>query len=144
MAQVASWLTTLYATVADVLAGSSTTKAITPDALKDAVAFQALPIVANEVSPDMANGLNFTVALTGNVTLNNIANLIEGFSGTIEFVQDATGGRTVSKPASGSKYKGPGGFPTVDSAANAVSCFTYVVRSSSLIYLFPARSMSAA
>lgn len=144
MEQVATWVAGLFATAANVWAGTSATKAITPDALKDAVVFNALSITAAAVSPDMAAGLNFTVALTENITLNNIANLVEGYSGTIVFTQDATGGRTVSKPASGSKYYGPGGFPTVDTAANAVSVFSFVVRSSSVIYLFPARSMSAA
>lgn len=144
MSQIATWLAGLFAVASDIFAGTSTGKAITPDALKDAVAFQPLSIVSNAVTPDMSAGLNFTVALTGNITLENIANLIEGYGGTIIFTQDATGGRTVSKPASGSKYYGPGGFPTVDTTANAVSVFTYAVRSTSVIYLFPARTMSAA
>lgn len=144
MKQVASWLAALYAVVADVLAGTSTTKAITPKALKDAVAFQTLTASASAISPDLANGLNFTHTLTASITLNNIASLVEGYSGTIEFIQDGTGGWTVSKPASGNKYKGPGGFPTVDTTASAKSVFTYVVRSTSEIWLFPARTMSAA
>lgn len=144
MAQIATWLASLFAVEGDVLAGSSTSKAITPDALKDAVAFETLTASGGVITPDIANGLNFTHMLTANVELANIANLVEGYSGTIEFIQDGTGGRTVSKPASGSKYKGPGGFPTVDAAANAVTILTFVVRSSSVIYLFPARTMSAA
>lgn len=144
MSQLATWLAALFAVAADVLAGTSSVKAITPDALKDSVAFATLTASGGIITPDIANGLNFTHTLTANVELANIANLVEGYSGTIEFIQDATGGRTVSKPASGSKYKGPGGFPTVDTAANAVTTFGFVVRSSSVIYLYPARTMSAA
>lgn len=144
MSQLATWLAALFAVASNVWVGTSTDKAITPAALKNAVAFQSLSIVSSAVTPDMSAGLNFTVSLTESITLNNIANLIDGYSGTIEFIQDGTGGRTVSKPGSGNKYKGPGGFPTVDTAANAVTLFTYVVRSSSVVYLFPARTMSAA
>lgn len=143
MEQVATWLAALFATATNVWAGSSTTKAITPDALKDAVAFQTLTASGGAISPDMAAGLNFTHTLTASITLNNIANIVEGYSGTIEFIQNATGGYVVSAPASSSKYVGPGGFPTVDTAASAKSVFTYVVRSSSEIWLFPARPMSA-
>lgn len=129
---------------ADVLAGTSDEKIITPDALKDALSFVTLTASGGAISPDIANGLNFTHTLTASVTLNNIANLVEGYSGTIEFIQNATGGYTVSKPSSGNKYWGPGGFPSIDTTANAKSVFTWVARSTGEIWLFPARSMSQA
>lgn len=144
MAQVAAWLAALYATVADILAGTSTTKVLTPKKLADAQSYQALSIAGGAISPDLANGVNFTVTLNQNVTLNNIANLVEGYSGMIEFIQDATGGRTVAKPSTGSKYKGPAGFPAVDTTANGKTVFSWHARSTSEIWLFPAHAMSAA
>lgn len=144
MSQMASWLADLFASAANVLAGSATAKAITPAALKGSLTFQTLTASGGIFTPDMAAGVNFSITLSGDATLANIANLVEGYGGLIEIVQDATGGRALTKPSSGSKYLGPGGFPTISGAPNAVTTFSYVVRSSSVIYLWPAQLMASA
>lgn len=141
MAQFARWLAVLYALAADVWAGSSTTKLISPDALKDATAFVALTASGGVFTPDMSAGRNFTIALTGNSTLGNITNGVPGQGGVIIITEDATGGRTLSKPGS-SKYYGPSGFPTIDTTANAISVFSYVYVDSNTTLLFPARTMA--
>jgi len=141
MAQLATWLAALYATAANIWAGSSTTKTISPSSLKDATAFVALTASGSTFTPDMSAGRNFTIALTGNSTLGNITNGIPGQGGVIVITEDATGGRTLSKPGS-NKYYGPSGFPMIDTTANAVSVFSYVYVDSNTTLLFPARTMS--
>lgn len=78
-------------------------------------------VVAGVVTLDLAVSRNFIVNLTANVTgltLNNIpASGVVDLD--IDFVQDATGGRTVTFPVS---FKALGGSDTVvDAAANKVT-----------------------
>jgi len=145
MKQIATWLSALFASAANLLAGTAANKALTPASFKNALAFQTLTASGGTFTPDMANGVNFTITLTAaSSTLANIANAVEGYGGLIEIIQDATGGRALVKPSSGSKYYGPSGFPSIAGAPNAITSFAYVVRSSSVIYLWPAQSMAAA
>jgi hypothetical protein len=51
------------------------------------------------ITLDWNNGNNQKVRLTGNVTLGAFSNPIAGTCYVIEFLQDATGGRTVTWPA---------------------------------------------
>ena len=48
------------------------------------------------VTPDMADGNNFSLTLGGNRTLANPTNLTAGQSGSIFLVQDGTGSRTLA------------------------------------------------
>lgn len=84
------------------------------------------------VTPDMADGNNFSLTLGGNRTLANPTNLTAGQSGSIFLVQDGTGSRTL---AYGSYYDFAGGTaPTLTTTANAVDRIDYVVRSTTSIH----------
>jgi hypothetical protein len=91
--------------------------------VKDGVVAVPLAIAAGNVAWNMNAGINFTLAMTGNATLQNPTSVIPGKSGRIRIAQDATGGRTL---ALGSSYKTPGGLGiTLSTAANAIDYFDY-------------------
>lgn len=74
---------------------------------------------AATVTPDCDAGLTMRLVLTGNVTLANPTNLVNGDAINLRILQDATGSRLLS--AVGSKWKFPGGtVPTLTTTANAV------------------------
>ena len=76
---------------------------------------------------------NFILTLTGNVTLANPSTENAGQTGFIIFIQDGTGGRTVSL---GTDYETAGGAGlTLSSAASAVDIVPYVTQSASNILL---------
>jgi len=84
------------------------------------------------VSLDFTANQNFVLTLTGNVFLTNPPTQA-GQSGFIVFIQDATGGRTVSL---GTSYKTAGGAGlALSSTANAVDIVPYVIYSAGLILL---------
>lgn len=84
------------------------------------------------ITPDFADGNNYTVTLGGNRTLANPTNLTAGQSGSIFVVQDATGSRTL---AYGSYWDFSGGTaPTLTTTANAIDRIDYVVRSTTSIH----------
>jgi hypothetical protein len=83
------------------------------------------------VTPDFALSNNYSLALTGNVTLANPTNLVAGQSGVIAVSQDATGSRTM---AFGSYWKFTGGTaPTLTTTANAIDDIAYYVESATRI-----------
>lgn len=83
------------------------------------------------ITPNLATANNFTVTLAGNRTLANPTNITAGQSGLIFVVQDGTGNRTLGY---GTYWHFPGGTdPTLSTAANAVDCLTYFVRTSTSI-----------
>lgn len=89
---------------------------ITPDGVELAAEFVTLTDGAN-IALDWATGLNFTVTLAGNRTLDNPSNGEPGTTRLVEVVQDGTGSRTL---AFGANYKFPGGSaPTLSTGANA-------------------------
>jgi hypothetical protein len=74
------------------------------------------------ISVDASLGNSFRVVLGGNRALANPTNLVDGQGLLFRIKQDTTGSRTLSY---GSKYKFPGGAPTLSTAANAldvISC----------------------
>jgi hypothetical protein len=79
---------------------------------------------------------NFVLTLTGNVTLTNTSSAGQGSvgqSGFIVFIQDATGGRTVSL---GTDYETAGGAGiTLSSAANTTDIVPYVIVATGRILL---------
>jgi hypothetical protein len=76
---------------------------------------------------------NFVLTLTGNVTLANPTTEAVGQSGFIVFIQDGTGGRTVSL---GTDYETAGGAGlTLSSAASTTDIVPYVVAASGRILL---------
>lgn len=109
------------ATSTDVWAGTSTAKAITPDAVQDALVPTALTS-STSITPDMNAGMNFTLTLAHNTTLQNPSNLQAGDSGIIEITQDGAGSRTM---AYGSNWKFPGGAPVLSTAAGSIDVIAF-------------------
>ena len=85
------------------------------------------------VTLDFDTNQNFVLTLTGNVTLANPSTESVGQSGFIVFIQDGTGGRTVSL---GTDYETAGGAGlTLSSAASTTDIVPYVVAASGRILL---------
>lgn len=85
------------------------------------------------VTLDFSANQNFVLTLTGNVTLDNPTTETVGQSGFIVFIQDATGGRTVSL---GTDYETAGGAGlTLSTAASTTDIVPYVVAASGRILL---------
>lgn len=83
------------------------------------------------ITPDFAEGNNFSVTLGGNRTLANPTNLTAGQSGAIVITQDGTGSRSL---AYGSYFKFPNGTaPSLTTTAAAVDVLVYFVESSTRI-----------
>lgn len=82
---------------------------------------------------DFSANQNFILTLTGNLTLDNPTTEIVGQSGFIVFIQDGTGGRTVSL---GTDYEtvGAGGL-TLSSAASTTDIVPYVTMADGRILL---------
>jgi hypothetical protein len=117
------------ATAAEILAGVSATRVVTPAGLLAAGAPQAL-VDAATITPDMNAGLNFTLTLGGNRTLANPVNASPGQGGVIAVTQDATGGRSL---AFGSAWDFPGGAPSLSPGGGYVDAISYFVVSASQI-----------
>ena len=85
------------------------------------------------VTLDFGANQNFVLTLTGNVTLANPSTEQVGQSGFIVFIQDGTGGRTVSL---GTDYETAGGAGlTLSSSASTTDIVPYVVAASGRILL---------
>ena len=85
------------------------------------------------VTLDFSANQNHVLTLTGNVTLANPSTEIVGQSGFIVFIQDGTGGRTVSL---GTDYETASGAGlTLSSAASTTDIVPYVVAASGRILL---------
>jgi len=85
------------------------------------------------VDLDFRTNTNFVLTLTGNITSLTASNEVAGQSGFIVFIQDGTGGRTVSLHGD---YETAGGAGiTLTSTASATDIVPYVVAASSRILL---------
>jgi hypothetical protein len=85
------------------------------------------------VTLDFSANQNHVLTLTGSVTLDNPTTEVVGQSGFIVFIQDGTGGRTVSL---GTDYETAGGTGlTLSSAASATDVVPYIVAASGRILL---------
>ena len=85
------------------------------------------------VTLDFASNQNHVLTLTGNVTLANPSTESVGQSGFIVFIQDGTGGRTVSL---GTDYETAGGAGlTLSATASATDVVPYIVAASGRILL---------
>ena len=85
------------------------------------------------VTLDFGANQNFVLTLTGNVTLANPTTEQVGQSGFITFIQDGTGGRTVSL---GTDYETAAGAGlTLSSAASTTDIVPYIVAASGRILL---------
>lgn len=118
---------------AEVWAGTDTTKVIT--AARNLAA--AVPVVLADgatITPNFAAMRSAIVTIAGNRTIANPANQSAGQSGLIYIVQDATGNRTLSW---GTNWNfAASTAPTLSTAAGAVDCFSYHVRSAGNVDLF--------
>jgi hypothetical protein len=134
LATVAEGVVTVAdAQAADVLAGTTTTKAMTPGDTYNAFAeAQLYTNSSNQLVTggaagtllDMSTFLNAEVTLAANVSLPNPINPKVGQTGWIRLTQDAAGGRTM---AYGSNWKRQGGPGALSTAANATDILVYEV-----------------
>lgn len=94
----------------------------------------SLDIDSSTVTPNLAEGINFTVTLDENVELANMQNKTVGKEGYIDFVQDATGSRLLS--SLGSDYVTLGGATlTLTTTANATDSIKYKIVASDEVRL---------
>jgi len=85
------------------------------------------------VALDFTTGNNFVLTLTGNTTLTNPSTEVVGQSGFIAFIQDGTGGRTITL---GTDYETAGGVGiTLTAAASKTDLVPYVVVAANRILL---------
>lgn len=97
--------------------------------------------ITGSTTLDFSQYQNFVLTLTGNVTLDNPSTEAVGQSGFITFIQDGTGGRTVSV---GTDFETPAGAGVVISTtANDTSVVPYVVVAANRIVLGSATSSVA-
>ena len=86
---------------------------------------------ASTITLDFRTANNFSMTLTGNVTLANPSNISAGQSGVLFITQDSTGGRTA---AFGSYWDfSDGTAPTLSTGADAVDMIAWIARSSTNI-----------
>jgi hypothetical protein len=122
-------LTVQAAITADLHYLNSTTVAVTPDSISDALAEVTLTDAAT-IAVDLNTFINGAVTLGGNRTLGNPTNATAGKAGRIRVVQDATGSRTL---AFSSNWKRQGGAPTLTTTAAAQDFIVYDVISPTYI-----------
>jgi hypothetical protein len=102
------------------------------DNIWSAAAFVALTDGAT-IALDLSSGINFSVTLGGNRTLDNPTNAKVGQTGVIRVTQDGTGGRTL---AFGTSYKFANGtVPSPDTTASYDNVYSYFVVSSTFIII---------
>jgi hypothetical protein len=136
----ATTLSVDFATAAEYQAGTSTTKVLNPDKVWDAAAFVALTPGTN-VSLDLSSGINFTLAMTGDYTLDNPTNAKEGQTGVIQLTQDGAGTQTL---AYGNQYRFAGGTDIVlSTAASSIDLIFYVVLPGPLVFLSAQKAIAA-
>ena len=117
-------------TFTTVVAGTATLGVVTADS---AVAATQTANATGSTALDFSAQQNFVLTLTGNATLTNPTTETVGQSGFIVFIQDATGGRTVSL---GTEYETAGGAGlSLSSAASTTDIVPYVVAASGRILL---------
>lgn len=96
---------------------------------------------AASLNIDLSLSNNFTIAnLTGNITLAAPSSIVPGQSGSITFIQDATGGRIITYDTI---WKFQGGVkPALSTTAGAVDKLYYYVRSAAAIDCYIAKGMA--
>jgi hypothetical protein len=120
-----SALAASFASAAEIQAGTSSSKVIAPDQLVLAAAPQTLTDGAT-IAWDMAAGFNAKVTLGGNRTLSTPTNPKVGLTYVLEVIQDGSGSRTMTWPASFNW--GASGAPTLSTGAAKVDLVTLYCR----------------
>lgn len=114
-------------------------KALSTDQVWGAAATVALTPGTN-VAVDLNSGINFTLAMGGNYTLDSPTNEKVGQCGFIRIAQDGAGTRTL---AYGTEWKFVGGTdPTLSTAINTVDVLFYQVLASGEIYASLAKAVA--
>jgi hypothetical protein len=130
------------ATAADIWAGTSATKVITPDIMQAALADVAL-VDGATITVNFAVGINFALAsIAGNRALaaSGITADIVGRSGKITITQDGTGSRTLS--TSGTPWKNVNSQNLVlSTAASAKDVIYYQILSTTEVLLSLGRAI---
>jgi hypothetical protein len=123
----------------DINAGIDNAYAMTIKSVYDALALVNTGDMAT-ITPDLSASTNIYIPIAGNRTIANPSNPIAGKSGRFMFVQDSTGGRTISW---GSSYKFASGIPPVASTApGAADIFYYDVINPSYILISPVKAVA--
>lgn len=107
----------------DVRTGTDTAKFVTSGALADSAAFQTLTD-GTTIAWNMASGYNAKVTIAGNRTIGTPTNPKEGVTYTLQVIQDGTGNRTLTWPASTIFSFGKAGTPTLSTGAGLIDVFT--------------------
>lgn len=127
------------ASASNIWAASSTTTFVSPSKALAAGVPAALTS-SSSITPNGANGLNFSLTLGHNATLENPTNFGIGRSGLIVITQDTGGGFTL---AYGSDWKFPGGSPVLSTGAGEVDLLAYFVAASGVILATLTKAYSA-
>ena len=119
------------ASAAELWAGLTDAKIVTPETLLAAAASQALTY-ASTITLSRIDGWNRHLTLGGNATLANPSDFVAGQSGRIRVTQGGAGNRTLAK---GSAWKIAGGFSSfpLSSTPGAVDDIVYYVHDASNI-----------
>jgi hypothetical protein len=134
----------VLATGSEAIAGTNTQKAITPVALQSVtnlitteitsrVPYDLLVVpYSSSISFDFATSRNFSITLTGQVSILSPTNLITGQSGVIYIIQDGTGSRMASFSTSTWKFEN-GTVPALSTAAGSIDVLVYEVYNTNTI-----------
>jgi phage-related tail fiber protein len=129
-----------YATVAETRAAATGNKIIVAELIETASAFVALTDGTN-IGFDWDAGLNRSLTIGGDRTLDNPTNGQPGTWRTVVITQDGTGGRTL---AFGNQYKFVGGdAPALTAAAGSVDVLSILCISATNFFVFSALDMQA-
>ena len=90
--------------------------------------------VSGNKAPDFSQYTNFIYTLTGNLTLTDPGDEVAGQSGVFVFIQDGTGGHTLSHAAD-QYFTAEGTALTLSTAANARDVVPYFVEADGKIHL---------
>lgn len=125
-------LTAFAAVAADLRAGTSTSKALTPASALEASAW--VPLTDGATIPvDHSEGVNRNGSIAGNRAVGAPTNIRDGWPLNIRVQQDATGGRTLTWD---SAYDfGDAGTPTLSTGANQADLLCFVAYGSKMIFL---------
>lgn len=128
-----------FATVAEVRAGTADGKIISPKVMADALATVAVTPATAATGLDFSGFINAEVALTGNLTVGPPSGGFARKTGEIDFVQDATGGRTVAFHAD---YIVPANF-SLQATANGRTSVPYRYQANGKVRLYNPSKWSA-
>lgn len=127
------------ASAAEVRAGTADGKIISPKVMADALATVAVTPATATAGLDFSIFINAEIALTGNLTVGPPSGGFDRKTGEIDFVQDATGGRTVAFHAD---YIVPANF-SLQASANGRTSVPYRYQENGKVRLYNPSKWSA-